>query len=271
MAEKTVTPVIRIKTAQLARRIFIACLVIEFSFLFLDYHVNYGRFTEIGAMRKMFNLAREDGFASWFASTQTLLAGLTLLLLYLSANARSESNFKVIGWLILTCFFVYMAVDDGIQGHERFSSALDAMNQGGGNLFAFFPSYAWQVLFLPIMGGLGLFMLFFLFREFNTVNSRVFLLTACSVMALAVGLDFIEGLETDHPWNVIRMLSGNSEFESWTQTRFGKSAYDTLTHFSKSIEETLEMLCISILWCLFIRHLGTAKVSKTRFSFIGNG
>ena len=34
-----------------------------------------------------------------------------------------------------------------------------------------------------------------------------------------------------------------------------RSAYERLKHFSRSVEETLEMLAISVLWCLFISHL----------------
>ena len=73
---------------RLARRVLLFCIAIEITFVILDYHVNYGEWTDIGAMRRMFNTAREDGLASWFAATQTLMAGLTLGLIYLSAKKR---------------------------------------------------------------------------------------------------------------------------------------------------------------------------------------
>ena len=56
------------------------CIAAEILFVFLDYHVNYGRLTEIGAIRRLFNIAREDSLASWFGTTQSLLIGLTLWL-----------------------------------------------------------------------------------------------------------------------------------------------------------------------------------------------
>ena len=65
---------------QVARRVFICCLLIEVGFVLLDYHVNYGRLTEVGAMRRLTNIAREDSLASWFGTTgttQTLLVALT--------------------------------------------------------------------------------------------------------------------------------------------------------------------------------------------------
>ena len=75
-----------INSERLARRVLIFCLLAEIVFVFLDYHINYGEWTYIGAMRRMFNTAREDGLASWFAMTQTLLAGLTLGLIYISVK-----------------------------------------------------------------------------------------------------------------------------------------------------------------------------------------
>lgn len=63
----------------------------------------------------MFNIAREDGLASWFAVTQTLFVALTLWLIYTLTKRGGGSRSKVYGWLVLTLFFAYMAVDDGAQ------------------------------------------------------------------------------------------------------------------------------------------------------------
>ncbi len=72
-----------------------------------------------------------------------------------------------------------------------------------------------------------------------------------------------------HRWNVYRAISDEFDLETWTETRhpnkleawaqarFERTAYDTLRHFSQSIEETLEMIGNSIFWFLFLRHLST--------------
>ena len=151
-----------IDSERLARRVLHFCIAAEILFVFLDYHVNYAEWTDIGAIRRMFNTAREDGLASWFATTQTLLAGLTLGLIYLSVKNGPGPRWKAKGWLVLTLFFVYMAVDDGAQLHERLGSTFKAMREDVGSSLDFFPSYPWQILFLPIFGTLGLFMLWFL-------------------------------------------------------------------------------------------------------------
>ncbi len=244
-----------IHSERLARRVLIFCLLAEIVFVFLDYHINYGEWTYIGAMRRMFNTAREDGLASWFAMTQTLLAGLTLGLIYLSVKNRPGPRWKATGWLVLTIFFLYMAIDDGAQFHERFGSTFKAITEDAGGSFDFFPSYTWQILFLPIFGAVGFFMFGFLWHEIDAKSSRILLVTAIALQVLAVGMDFVEGLDDDHRWNLYTVIANRYDLEPWTEARFGETAFDTLRHFSKSIEEAIEMAAMSILWFLFLRHL----------------
>ncbi len=245
-----------INSERLARRILIFCIFTEIVFAFLDYHINYGEWTYIGAMRRMFNTAREDGFASWFAMTQTLLASLTLGLIYLSVKNGPGPRWKPWGWLVLTAFFFYMAVDDGVQLHERIGSTFkEVLWNATGVTLGFFPSYVWQILFLPLFGALGLFMLGFLWYELDSRSSRVLLMTAIFLQVVAVGMDFVEGLEAEHRWNLYTIIANRYDLEPWTQARFGETAFDALRHFSKSFEETIEMAGMSILWFLFLRHL----------------
>lgn len=240
---------------RLARRVLWFCLLAELALLVLDYHVNYGRATEIGALRRMFNTAREDGLASWFAVTQTLLIALTLWLIYSVAKAGRKPRAIVVGWLVLALFFTYMAIDDGAQIHERLGSTFKALREASGASLDFFPSYTWQLIFLPGFAALGFFTVAFLWFELNDNASRALLVAAISLLALAVGLDFVEGLDDDHPWNAYTLLSERYDIVPWTRARFGKSDFDTLRHFSKSIEETIEMAANSLLWFIFLRHL----------------
>lgn len=248
-----------INSERLALRILIFCILAEIVFVFLDYHINYGEWTYIGAMRRMFNTAREDGLASWFAMTQTLLASLTLGLIYLSLKNGPGPRWKSWGWLVLSIFFFYMAIDDGAQLHERFGSTFkEALWNATGATLNFFPSYAWQILFLPFFGALGLFMFGFLWYELGSRSSRLLLMTAVFLQVVAVAMDFVEGLEAEHRWNLYTIIANRYDLEPWTQARFGETAFDALRHFSKSFEEAIEMASISILWFLFLRHLSNA-------------
>jgi hypothetical protein len=148
-----------------------------------------------------------------------------------------------------------MAIDDGTELHERLGTAVDDWTEDSSAFLSGFPSYTWQVLLAPVFGAFGLFMLVFLWRELGTRSARLVLLSAIGCLALAVVLDFFEGLEEDHALNVHTFVVENTEIDAWSERRFDRSGYDTLRHFSRSAEETLEMLAISLLWFLFLRNL----------------
>ena len=84
--QHTRSVLLRINTATLALYILVFCIAAEVAFVVLDYYINYRELVDIGAMRRMFNIAREDSLASWFGTTQTLLAGLTLWLIHAVAR-----------------------------------------------------------------------------------------------------------------------------------------------------------------------------------------
>ncbi|BCR05563.1 hypothetical protein DESUT3_26320 [Desulfuromonas versatilis] len=245
---------LEMQSAQVRRRLFGACLTIELLLLLADALINWGRLIDIGPIRRLFNIAREDGLASWFMASQTLLAGLTLWLVVLVVRARGESRGRVWGWAFLALFFTGMAVDDGALIHERVGSAFKAVvlpGEGdqaaltwGGRLLEIFPSYPWQLLFLPLLAAAGLFLLVFLWRQLSRKGARSALLLALGCLALAVGLDFVEGMSEAHPWNL----------HAW-MTEQGGFSPAAVRHFSKAIEEFLEMLGISVFWALFADQL----------------
>lgn len=259
-----------VDSKRLARGILVFCILAEIAFVALDYHVNYGKAIDIGPIRRIFNIAREDGLASWFGTTQTLLAGLTLWLIYLSVKHQGGLRWRAAGWLVLALFFTYMAVDDGAQLHERLGSAYQATKRGAGSSLGLFPSYTWQLVFLPFFGALGLFTFLFLWQELRATASRALLVVAISCLVLAVGLDFVEGLDRNHRWNLYSWIAQHRELEQWSTGRFAQPAFETLRHFSKSVEEAIEMLANSILWFLFLRYLSVSP-SDLRIRFRAPG
>ncbi|HED17990.1 MAG TPA: hypothetical protein ENI74_00605 [Gammaproteobacteria bacterium] len=238
---------------RLPGRIFVFCLVIELSFVLLDAVVNYGELTRLGPIRRLFNITREDGLATWFMVAQTFVAALVLWLIFLVYRSRCYGRGKVIAWGFLAGFFTYMSADDGAKIHERMGSVFSELHSSAGSvpsgdlpgrLQAIFPSYDWQLVALPLLAGAGLFMLIFLLHELGDRKGRVLLLLAVGFMTIAVGLDFIEGLDDSHAWNI----------QVGIREAFDLSKY-TVRHFAKSLEEFLEMVAISLLLVLFVRHL----------------
>ena len=81
---------ININGQRLPGRIFVFCLVIELSLVVLDAVVNYGELTELGPLKRLFNITREDGLATWFMVTQTFVAALVLWLIFLVHRSRAR-------------------------------------------------------------------------------------------------------------------------------------------------------------------------------------
>jgi hypothetical protein len=238
-----------------ARAIFVACLFFEIVLVVLDYQVNYGRLTDSGALRRLTNIAREDSLASWFGTTQTLFVALTAWMLWLAVRMAGAARWRSAGWLLVAVLFSYMAVDDGAQLHERLGAAYSA---AGGTGTALFPSFSWQVMLVPVLGTAVVACALFLWKELRTPGAVLLIAGAVCMFAAAVALDFFEGLSTDHPWNPYAAFVRRYDIADFTRSRFGQSPYATLLHFSRSVEEFLEMLANTCFWAALVGHLGHA-------------
>ena len=250
-------PDLTLDLVRVARRVLWMGIFLGLAYLLLDYVMNYRLGAAIGPLRRLFNITREDSAASWFGAIQTLLTGLTALMIYFVARARSASQ-QGRGWAVVANF-IYMAIDDGVQIHERLGSALYALSRAPGSVFERFPSYPWQLVFVPVFGFLGLYILVFLWRELRGAGQRCLVIAALSLQAFAVGLDFVEGLMPGHPWNIYRLIAEFLDAGVWIPGDALAPAFDMVRHFGKACEETVEMLAITLFWCVFLRYLGASN------------
>ncbi|MHC5114304.1 MAG: hypothetical protein ACYTGP_07740 [Planctomycetota bacterium] len=250
--------------------ILLCCIALELLWVYLDYAINYSRFTEIRPIRYMFSTTNEDGMASWFAITQTLLAALTLWLIVIVVRAQRASWLKLAGWSILATFFTYMAIDDSVTFHERMGTTYKIMKDRTEEGPAKIGTYYWQWVFGPFFAVVGLFMLCFIWWQMKDVLSRTLLIVALGLLVLAVAQDNIEGRSENDSWNLYTKIIEHFEIsDSATQQRFKRNAYETVRHFGKSMEECLmEALGISLLWFIFMRYL-TRIAADVRIRFKG--
>jgi len=212
----------------IAKKIFVYALAVELLLVFLDITVNFSGWIMIGPLRRLCNIAREDSLAAWLASAQTLVTGLVLGSIWLQARLHKKAKWQIRGWGIVSLFFIYLAVDDGAGFHERIGSTFDVLNKmsGGSSIF---PTYSWHLVMGPFFAGMGIFILQFLWRALPERSERLIIFCAFSCYGLAVGLDFIEGLQlTDS---------------------------HTLTHFGKVTEEFLELLGTTFFLVCFAKKL----------------
>ncbi len=258
---------IGIHTDRMIRNLAIFCVVFEIFLVLLDAFINYGKYTDIGAIRRFCNIAREDSLASWFGTTQTFMVGLTLWLIALVVKHTSAPKRTVIGWCVIAAFFTYMAVDDGAEIHERLGTAFKSVAKSGDSagdsssrmsqILDIFPSYAWQILFAPFFGIMGMFIFIFLWRELNSKTARILIILALSCFVMAVGLDFIEGLDKKHEWNIHTLIRKEYALKKYT-----------VRHFSKSLEEFIEMVGTTLFWVAFLSHFSRLLDNGLRFFHI---
>jgi len=263
-------PAFRISIRSWCIGLFLICLAIELGLVACDAVITYGKATDLGMIRRLFNITREDGVASWFAVTQTAFVALTTwAVVAVVRRQEGRSSRRVVGWVMIALFFSYMSMDDGSKFHERIGSAVKKISQEKEDsesskpsepslltaLIETFPSYGWQLVFLPFFVGAGLFMLFFMKREFHGPGLLLMFIAALALYGFAVALDFVEGMEPEHPLNIHEHIRAAFDLRMYT-----------VRHFSKSLEEFIEMLATTMLWVVFLTHL-TQVAPNIRIEF----
>ena len=188
----------------------------------------------------MVNLTREDSIGTWFSSTQMLVIGVVVFLVALTYRGKVRK-----GWITIACFFTYMGIDDAIKFHERIGSAVKYFLKNGASdeNLSFFPSFTWQLVFGPFFVGMGIFIFVFLLKQLKTLRLRLLLISALGLYATAVGIDFVEGM--DSGFKVISNFLGIKA--------------STFRHFAKAFEEFLEMLGSTFFLWLFLEKLMECK------------
>jgi hypothetical protein len=256
---------------RLVVRLAVIWVAVEIGLLVLDYHVNLSGVHVVGSLRRMTNLAREDSLGNLLAVIQVMLLALTLWAVYWTVRRSEASKWQRRGWLVAALFFSYIALDDGARIHERFGTAaevvLEAWAASSGREFVeIFPSYGWHVIYLPLFGALGLFTLYFMWTELQPEHSRTLIVIGISCFVVAVCMDFLEGLDESHRLNPYTWIGEQVNLSQWAYKQFHRSAFGTLQHFSKIVEEVIEMFGTTVIWIAVLRHW-TRSVSELRIRF----
>lgn len=241
-----------LKTDVVISRIFWCFLGIELLIVFLDVFVNHYQWCSVGSIRRMLNITREDSLSNWFSSLQAIMVGTVLWLIAFAVRKQMQDyKRKFYCWAGIGSFFIYMGIDDAIKFHERMGTAFKAFvswsveTSGPGILSSVhnaFPSYPWQMIFGPFFMAMGIFMLWFLWKEFSLRKSRFLFLVAIWLYVLAVGLDFVEGLDGEF-------------FEDVGIAGFFSTEDFRIRHMSKALEEFLEMFGTTIFLTVFLKYL----------------
>ena len=234
------------------RRIFWSFLGIELLLVFLDVFVNHYEWSSVGSIRIMLNITREDSLSNWFSSIQLIMVGSVLWLTAFAVRNQMQDNYyksKFYCWAGMGVFFIYMGIDDAIKFHERMGRGFKTLHSrsvetsGPGildSIYNAFPSYTWQIVFGPFFMAMGIFILWFLLKELSSQRLNYLVIVAICMYVLAVGMDFVEGLDSE-PYE------GIADFFSTEEYR--------IRHMSKAIEEFFEMFGTTIFLIVFLKNL----------------
>ncbi|WP_412070107.1 hypothetical protein [Rubrivirga sp. IMCC43871] len=195
-----------------------------------------------------FDGASERGLGSFVSVMQTALLALTTWGVVALARATGAPRARVWGWTLLAAAFSYLALDDGTMLHERVGSAFADTSASETSAF---PSYYWQLLLGPVFAALGLFMAAFLWRELPR-RQWVRVVGALALLAVAVALDFVDGLSLLHPANPTGPIAAALGMADPT---LGMDAPALVTHIARVVEESLEIVAMTLLWSAILGHL----------------
>jgi len=202
------------------------------------------------AIRRLCNAAREDSLASWVATVQAAGIAAVAWACWRVVREGDASPRRRVGWLVVALVTTWLAVDEGARVHERLGTVVDAAlrtarrdPQTGGVVgwLGRYPSYGWQLVVAPPLAAAALFFLVFLGREAGGGWARRALWVGCALVGVAVALDFVEGLDREHPWNAYAHLAAGERFDDWSRRRFGTGAYATTLHLGRVVEELIEL------------------------------
>jgi hypothetical protein len=217
-----------------------------------DIRINHYEWIESGAIQRLVNITRDDGLPNWFSSIQLLFIAIVLwiivLVLVYSKPKLKQKKTDRWAWGIIALFFTFLAVDDGSKLHERMGTAFgDSFNARHeydpgviSNLFDVFPSYYWQLVFVPLLGLMAAFIIIFLYKNLYNKRQLVYILAGFSCFVCSVVLDFVEGLN-EEVYNPVVV--------------FFDTDLHTIQHFSKLIEEIAEMIGNTFFMVAFSRQL----------------
>ncbi len=218
--------------------VFVFCVLVVVLLFFLDYMINWNEGSSRESIRSMFDTTAEHSIAGWFSATLTFVVAMAAGANVVLVRSIDAPVWRRTGWLVIALLFAYLALDDGAAIHEHLGGGLK-QTPVIGDVIGAYDSYSWHIVILPFFVAIGFFMLVFLWKELAHRNERIGILTAFSFLALAVGQDFIEGTTEEYDW-----------FEA----TYGMDPYAIL-HFAKSVEESLEMLGMTMFLVVFLSHL----------------
>jgi len=175
-----------------ARDLLIACLFVEAWLVFLHFQLALHATPTVRALGQAFDMRREASIATYWSCLLTLGIGLVCFCVTVIQRRNGSAKLSCRGWAYAGIVFVCLSVDDAIAFHEKIGAitSLELMHSLN------YPSYPWHVSVAPIITFCLLSAAFVIWRDVRRIEGlTAILLLALGCFAIALGLDFMEGIE----------------------------------------------------------------------------
>lgn len=233
--------------------IFAYCIAAQLFLVLCDYLFNYLNLFHDKNIRRIWDIAREKSFPTWFSAMQAHALAMTVFLIAL-VQSRHITRFNKYMWVLIGLFFLWIGIDDAAAIHERLGTALEHMAEEYSGKGAFLlhqflrnPSYNWHTFMMPIFAFCGLIITVFLWKNFRRFNLFRYVFLGFGCWAISQCLDYIEGLNVEDFPHIESFYRG-------VQKTFAIQRKSGITHLLRVVEEVLEMFGTTLLWIGFLKY-----------------
>ncbi len=153
--------------------------------IILQKNLGYNGFFTKGLVY-LFDASEESNVPTFFSSFVLTLAGGLLLMIYLVSKQYAQKY--IYHWLLLSCIFIFLAVDETISIHEKFNKIGHYIKAGAEGYL----KYPWILpygLFVLVAGGMFAKFVFALPKK----SRNLFIGSAIIYITATIGFEIIEG------------------------------------------------------------------------------
>lgn len=159
-------------------------------------------------VREFFGLSTEGNAPTWFASFLFTLIGLTCGAIYWVEGYQPQKTTMAgttrFAWLIFAALFLFLSFDETSQFHERLdwimSGAVDDAEVQSANIEESEGIYKYLLIYIPVLGTLGLAMAWFVLRRFQRPVTAFLFLAGMTGFALKLVIEIFEKWSLSTNW-----------------------------------------------------------------------
>ena len=223
---------------KIAPVLLVCTCILVLASVFCSYYYNYLGVNSVYAafFTKLFDLNTEGNIPTLFSTLLLLGAALLLGLKHIKAATYGDSNKRY--WLFLSLVFVFLALDESLQIHEKVTNIINLIGKSGGVTMITerppYLRYAWVLPYMVILVFLTIFLYRFVF-QLDTKTRFLFILGGSIFVFGAIGLEL---------------------FEAYFDATLGKNFYTVILY---TIEEACEMIGVIIFLHALLALLAESK------------